>query len=179
MAQTKDQRIGTRYVRDGEHYDEVLSLIGKAKYDVVVGTSDIKDLYIKEREKTKPFLGLLSTLLRKGVSVRLIHAKEPGENFRLDFDRYKTLAQKLQRRLCPRVHFKIIVIDCKIAYIGSANLTGAAIGMKSSNNRNMEAGILTDEAGLVDAALEHFNSVWEGRYCAKCGRKRFCLDKIS
>lgn len=31
------------------------------------------------------------------------------------------------------------------AYIGSANLTGAGIGMKSAQRRNFEAGILTNE----------------------------------
>ena len=33
------------------------------------------------------------------------------------------------RVLCPRVHFKIIVFDCKEVYIGSANLTVADWGM--------------------------------------------------
>lgn len=41
--------------------------------------------------------------------------------------------------LCPRAHFKMIILDFESAYIGSANLTGAGIGMKSSNHRNFEA----------------------------------------
>jgi phosphatidylserine/phosphatidylglycerophosphate/cardiolipin synthase-like enzyme len=69
--------------------------------------------------------------------------------------------------LCPRVHFKILVFDNQVAYIGSANLTGAGIGMKSSNRRNFEAGILTDDGNLVDAAIEEFDSVWRGQYCSK------------
>ena len=36
----------------------------------------------------------------------------------------------MERALCPRVHFKIIVFDFKTAYVGSANLTGAGLGMK-------------------------------------------------
>lgn len=44
----------------------------------------IKDLYVGER----PFLGVLADLLKKGREVRLVHAKEPGPNFRQDFDRY-------------------------------------------------------------------------------------------
>lgn len=50
-------------------------------------------------------------LTGKGVEVRLIHAKEPGPNFRKDFDRYPLLAKRLKRIICPRVHFKILVID--------------------------------------------------------------------
>lgn len=37
----------------------------------------------------------------------------------------------------------MLIFDFETAYIGSANLTGAGIGMKSSNRRNFEAGILT------------------------------------
>ena len=81
--------------------------------------------------------------------------------------------------LCPRVHFKIIVIDGKFTYIGSANLTGAGMGMKSSNRRNFEAGIFTDELSLVESAMEQFDSVWRGEHCKKCGRRDFCGDPIN
>lgn len=40
-------------------------------------------------------------------------------------------AKMLERVMCPRVHFKIIVIDQTVCYVGSANLTGAGMGMKS------------------------------------------------
>ena len=43
----------------------------------------------------KPFLGVLSDLIGKGVEVRLIHAKEPGPNFREDFDRYPQMVTML------------------------------------------------------------------------------------
>ena len=91
-----------------------------------IGTADIKDLYVEER----PFLGLIANLIKKGKEVRLIHAKEPGPNFREDFVHYPVLFTGLERALCPRVHFKIIIFDLQMAYIGSANLTGAGIGMK-------------------------------------------------
>ena len=110
--------------------------------------------------------------------MRLIHAKEPGPAFREDFDRYTILKTGLERMLCPRVHFKILIFDFETAYIGSANLTGAGIGMKSSNRRNFEAGILTDEAPLIDAACEQFDSVWRGEHCTRCGRRQYCTDPI-
>jgi hypothetical protein len=37
----------------------------------------------------KPFLVLIAQLIRRGVEVRLIHAKEPGSNFREYFDKNK------------------------------------------------------------------------------------------
>ena len=143
-----------------------------------IGTSDIKDLYVMEGQNTKPLLGVLSDLVRRGVEVRLIHAKEPGPAFREDFDKYPELIDGMERVLCPRVHFKIIIFDLTMAYVGSANLTGAGLGMKSSRTRNFEAGILTDEPELVDAAINQFDSVWAGFKCKDCGRKDFCPDPI-
>ena len=64
------------------------------------------------------------------------------------------------------------------AYVGSANLTGAGIGMKSANRRNFEAGILTDSPQLLQAAIEQFDSVWRGEHCKQCGRKKFCKNPI-
>lgn len=106
------------------------------------------------------------------MNVRLIHAKEPGQAFREDFDKYKHLAIGLERVLCARVHLKIIVIDSKIAYISSANLTDAGIGMKSPHRRNFEAGILTDDHELVESVMEEFDKVWRGEMCKKCQRKQ-------
>ena len=123
-------------------------------------------------------LGELADLIERGVSVRLIHAKEPGPNFRKDFDRYPILATGLERVLCPRVHFKLLIFDLKTAYIGSANLTGAGIGMKSDGKRNFEAGIWTDDPRLVAAAVAQFDSVWMGAHCDACRRKAFCNDSI-
>lgn len=64
------------------------------------------------------------------------------------------------------------------AYIGSANLTGAGIGMKSSLRRNFEAGILTNDPALVEPAIEQFDTLWMGTHCKKCGRQEFCGDRI-
>ena len=168
----------TCFISDSAHYSQVLELATKAKHTLWIGTADIKDLYISNGKYEKPFLGVLSELIGKGVNVRLIHAKEPGPAFREDFDKYRNLVTGLERALCPRVHFKIIVIDCKTCYVGSANLTGAGMGMKSPNRRNFEAGILTDEPELVESAMEEFDKVWRGEMCKKCQRKQYCGDPI-
>ena len=110
--------------------------------------------------------------------MRLIHAKEPGPNFKADFNRYPRLKTILERVLCPRVHFKIIVIDQKICYIGSANLTGAGMGMKSPYRRNFETGILTDIPDIVNGSIEEFDKVWRGNECKRCQRRKFCPNPI-
>lgn len=164
----------THYIANEAHFKEVLALVPKVKNSLWIGTADIKDLYVEDR----PFLGLLADLINKGKEVRLIHAKEPGPNFREDFDRYPTLFTGLERALCPRVHFKMLIFDHRTAYIGSANLTGAGIGTKGADNRNFEAGILTDDPELVEAAMNQFDAVWAGFKCKTCRRKEYCGDPI-
>ena len=78
----------------------------------------------------------------------------------------------------PRVHFKIVIFDLNTAYIGSANLTGAGLGMKGENTRNFEAGILTTDPELVEKAIQQFDDVWMGSFCKECKRKDFCPDPI-
>jgi phosphatidylserine/phosphatidylglycerophosphate/cardiolipin synthase-like enzyme len=170
--------MATDFVSGIEHYEQVIARVATVKKSLWIGTADIKDLHVKVGNSTEPLLAVIAKLLKRGVEVRLIHAKEPGPAFREDFDKYKLHNSGLERMLCPRVHFKILVFDYQTAYIGSANLTGAGIGMKSSNRRNFEAGILTDDPNLVDAAMEQFDSVWRGQYCSKCGRKQFCAEPI-
>ncbi len=40
------------------------------------------------------------------------------------------------------------------------------MGMKSLRKRNFEAGILTDDPEMLDAAIEQFDNVWIGQFFA-------------
>lgn len=167
-----------QYIANEEHYNEVIARFATVKRTLWIGTADLKDVYVKSGHDAVPLLQVLDKLVKKGVEIRLLHAKEPGPAFREDFDRFPTLPKGIERCLCPRVHFKIIIFDLETAYIGSANLTGAGIGMKSDKRRNFEAGILTNEPTLVGQAAEQFDEVWRGAFCKDCGRKKFCTDRI-
>ena len=166
------------YISNENHYDQVIERIKTVKKTLWIGTADIKDLYVKDGRGTKPLLEVLSDLAKRGVEIRLIHAKEPGPAFRQDFDKYPALIEGMERVLCPRVHFKIIVFDLKTAYVGSANLTGAGLGMKGETTRNFEAGVLSSNHDFVKNAAEQFDSVWMGAHCKVCKRKEFCGDPI-
>ena len=167
-----------QYIADIAHYDSVLSRVANVRHSLWIGTADIKDLHVKADASTQPFLALVAQLIGHGVEVPLIHAKEPGPNFREDFDRYPVLYDRLERVLCPRVHFKLLVFDSLEVYVGSANLTGAGLGMKTTGKRNFEAGILTDEPQIVEQAMTQFDEVWMGKHCRKCKRRAFCPDPI-
>ena len=97
----------------------------------------------------------------------------------------------------------MLVFDGKEVYVGSANLTGAGIGMKTDNKRNFEAGILTDETEIVEQAMNgrsserhpslledarvvtdedevnQFDEVWIGKHYKSCKRRDFCPDPIA
>lgn len=167
-----------QYIKNEQHYTFFIEAIRQARRTIWIGTADIKDLYIKEGKDAVPLLKLLEQKVKEGVEVRLIHAKEPGQNFRDDFDKYPLLWSRMERVLCPRVHFKLLIFDLKQAYIGSANLTGAALGMKGKDNRNFEAGIFTSVEELVKEAVGQFDCLWMGIPCKTCKRKKFCLDRI-
>ena len=167
-----------QYIANEDHYDLVIEKIKSVKKTLWIGTADIKDLYVKSGRSTKPLLEILSDLAKSGVEIRLIHAEEPGKAFREDFDKYPILIEGMERIICPRVHFKIIIFDLKTAYVGSANLTGAGLGMKGSNTRNFEAGILSSNKEFVKQASQQFDQVWMGAHCKDCKRKQYCGDPI-
>ena len=77
-----------KYISNSAHYQEVIAQIKTVKHTLWIGTADIKDLYVELGKDKKPFLALIAQLIRKGVEVRLIHAKEPGQAFREDFDNF-------------------------------------------------------------------------------------------
>jgi phosphatidylserine/phosphatidylglycerophosphate/cardiolipin synthase-like enzyme len=167
----------TEFVTDEAIYKRViLDAVLSSREFLWLGTSDLKDLYVHKAKKMVPFLEILSELVQQGVGIRLIHAKEPGPAFRRDFDRYPNLVNGLERIICPRIHFKTVVVDGKIAYSGSANLTGAGIGAKNSHRRNFESGFLTTDPKLIEQIMTQFDLLWMGKRCPQCQRKDFCTD---
>ena len=118
--------------------------------------ADIKDLHVPKGRRFVPLPEIISDLVQAGVSVRLMHAEEPGPRFREDFDQYPNLVTSdlFERILCPRIHTKAIIMDGRQAFIGSANLTGAGLGAKGAHKRNFEAGFLTSDAGHLREIMD-------------------------
>jgi phosphatidylserine/phosphatidylglycerophosphate/cardiolipin synthase-like enzyme len=168
-----------KFVTDREIYEEVLCrAVAKARHQLWLATADLKDLHVHKTGRMVPFLEVLSDLAARNVEIRLLHAKEPGERFRRDFDRYPNLLTGLERMLCPRVHLKCVIADGRFAYVGSANLTGAGLGAKSDCRRNFESGIVTTDQLLVEQVAEQFDDIWRGAHCQRCGRKEFCDEHV-
>ncbi len=77
--------MGNEFISGKGHYDTVIERVSSVKKSLWIGIADIKDLHVKGDNKTKPFLGVLADLLKRGIGIRLIHAKEPYPAFREDF----------------------------------------------------------------------------------------------
>lgn len=171
-----------RLVLNHETYKVVLrEIVPSATKFLWLVTADLKDLHVEGgRKKFVPFLEVLAGKIREGVDVRLVHAKEPGPRFRKDFDRFPELIESdlFYRILCPRMHMKCVIADGRIAYIGSANLTGAGLGAKSDHRRNFEAGIVTEDKKVIGEMMEFLDSFYLGDNCVKCQRRDVCPDPI-
>ena len=164
-----------KLITDEALYAEVLSRkVPHAKEYLWIATANIKNLYIERSGSYVPFLALLAELARNGVNISLLHATEAGPSFRKEFDKHPGLIERIERMVCPRVHFKSIIVDGDFAYTGSANLTGAGLGAKRPNRRNFENGIITTDTKLVQQIREQFLDIWTGKRCKDCGRKEYC-----
>jgi hypothetical protein len=170
--------ISVTFITNDQLYKQAIEPIAGASSFVWIGTADIKDLHVHHKGSVQSFLGILDSLVKRKVSIRLLHAKEPGPNFRKSFDKYPMLWDSMERQLCPRVHFKHIIIDGKFAYAVSANLTGAGLGIKSPDTRNFESGIITTDPDIVSSIMSQFDDVWIGKHCKTCKRKDYCGDPI-
>lgn len=177
-----DDDLTSPLILNEAHYTRLIrEEIPAATRFLWIATADLKDLHVEAAKgRFEPFLGVLAGLVRDGVEVRLVHAKEPGPRFRRDFDRYPELieSEQFERVLCPRMHAKIVIVDGQVAYVGSANLTGAGIGAKSSRRRNFEAGVLIRDRQTLDELMDYFDRLWMGEHCPQCGRRDVCPDPI-
>lgn len=170
-----------RLLLNREIHDEVIQqILPAARQFIWIVTADIKDMHVESHGGFVPLLELLAEKVSEGVAVRLIHAREPGPRFRADFDRFDALvsSELFERILCPRVHTKAIIVDNRIAFAGSPNLTGAGMGGKHDDKRNFEAGFVFDDVGSIQKLVNWIDELYLGECCQTCRRRQYCPDPI-
>ena len=146
---------------------------------VWISTADLKDMHVRVARGHVPILEVFDRLARDGVRFRVIHASEPSKPFRDTLERYPQLTGgAMELQICPRSHWKMVLVDGAFAYFGSANFTGAGLGVRSDARRNLEIGAVTREPGMVGELEALFDRFWIGEFCADCAFRDRCPDPI-
>jgi phosphatidylserine/phosphatidylglycerophosphate/cardiolipin synthase-like enzyme len=188
-ATSLERRIRAKLLFDADHYEDLIArAIGTAKVSVWIATANLKTMMVeapigtraRARGRYQSFFEVLTGLAKRGLDIRILHASPPSGPLRTELARLapsrrsSLQTERVQRRQCPRVHLKMIAIDGKLLYLGSANLTGAGLGAKGEGRRNFELGIVTDDEVMLDATQERFDRIWRGRECASCKLRNQC-----
>ena len=155
--------ISYRYVRDTEHYEVLYKEIMSVKKSLEIATADFKGVRLHDRSMTE----ILNDLAKKGKDVTVIFMKM---NSRAQSDQEEEDEIAFNHINCLRNHMKLFIFDRKKVYIGSANLTSAAIGNRTGTKKmpNFEAGLLTDDPEIVKQASDHFANVLSENICKGC-----------
>jgi phosphatidylserine/phosphatidylglycerophosphate/cardiolipin synthase-like enzyme len=157
----------------------ILDKLAHARESVLIATANVKDMQVERGGRFASVLALFSELSARGVALRILHAELPSRPFRASFEKRRRLTGGgLQLKICPRVHFKAVLVDGAWVYLGSANLTGAGLGAKGEDRRNFELGFCTEDFETVDRVQALFQAVWSGAECASCKLRRVCPDPI-
>lgn len=178
----------TLFVINANHYQEVIQRICAAKSSIRIMTANFKRFNLKPTgsqgkgyKDGTPFVKYLMAKAVQGVSVQII-CSMPSLSF---CDEWKEYYQQMMEpelfeyKFCERNHAKIVIIDDKYAYIGSANITPAGLGQGIFTPGNFEAGVLTDNPEVVSSVKAFFTSIWEGYRCNKCHRAKICHEFVN
>ncbi len=163
-----------------ELYREVvLGRLAHARESAWIATANVKAMLVEDGGAFRPVAELFDGLASRGVDLRLLHAELPSRPFRRAFDRSERLVRGgLALRICPRVHFKTVLVDGAWAYLGSANLTGAGLGAKGEQRRNFELGFVSEDFEVIDRVTALFQAIWSGAECGSCRLRDECPDPI-
>jgi len=172
--------IAASLLQGSELYREVVrDKLAHARESVLIATSNLKDVQVERQGRFASVLALFSELAARGVELRILHAELPSRPFRASFEKRRRLTGGgLSLKMCPRVHFKAVVIDGAWVYLGSANFTGAGLGAKGDGRRNFELGICTEDFETVDRVKALFEAIWTGAECGPCRLRSVCPDPI-
>jgi phosphatidylserine/phosphatidylglycerophosphate/cardiolipin synthase-like enzyme len=173
------------------HYEAVVKAAMNAERSLWIATANLKELMVED-ERARPgrrrtagrqgefrsILEVLAEPVERGLEVRILHASPPSRPFREDLRRLPGLRRPgrgaFELRLCPRVHFKAVIIDGTILYLGSANWTGAGLGARGEGRRNFEIGLSSRDDLLLDEVQAYYDRIWRGAECGPCKLRDRC-----
>lgn len=150
-----------------------------ARSHVWIATADLKDMHVRGGRRFIPILDAFDAMAERGVSFRVVHSSLPSRYFRKTLEECPQLTGgALELQICPRSHWKMVIVDGVFAYCGSANFTGAGLGAKSEDKRNLEIGVMSTEPSWVNQLAVLFDRFWIGEHCDDCRLREQCPDPI-
>lgn len=155
-----------RYIKDAEHEEIFRECLYSVKRSLYICTGDFMNIYIEG----KPLVSILNNLANNGIEI-VVKCMDSHHNDETEQD-FKLI-------VCQRSHMKVFIFDEKILYMGSANITKAALTRNEESRKafNYEAGILTNDSDFIEQALQHFHSVARIDECINC-KKKICNRRI-
>ncbi len=166
------------YIADEEHYTKVFKRMTEVKHSLKIATANLKNFNVsvmsRGKNKMLRLCDFFLSLVERGVHVQVVCMKTFGFYLYTQECCPQLLDNPLfELRENEHNHMKIFIFDDVCAYIGSANITAAAIGKRASGSRNNEAGMLVCGQTMMQAPLQHFEKVWDDPDILKSNWKRF------
>jgi phosphatidylserine/phosphatidylglycerophosphate/cardiolipin synthase-like enzyme len=187
----QSRAVALSLIAGSGHYDAVVRAAMNAEHSLWISTANLKELMVED-ERARPgrrrisggkgeyrsVLRVFDERVSRGVEIRILHASPPSRPFREELRRLPGLLRKssgrFEMRMCPRVHFKTVIVDGSMLYLGSANWTGAGLGAKGEGRRNFEVGFHTRDDLLLDEVQAYFDRIWSGVVCKGCKLRDKC-----
>jgi hypothetical protein len=146
MVVAIDAGITNKILKTPDYMNDVAAEIDKATTSVYVA------MYFVEPYSTNKAINALDRAVDRGLDVKLIFATQ-------NLELYPDADDKLTARGIPHMnmsnHAKVVVIDKKIAYVGSANWNFNGL------QNNWEMTMKTNNAATIAEAYEYVNLMWD------------------
>ena len=173
---------GTRLITNENHYREIVERICAAESSIRMMTANFKRFRLKPTNSQgqdyndgTPFVKAIMDKALEGVHVQVVCLR-PSPTFQEEWrEYYRQLNPELfEWKFCERNHAKAVIVDDRLAYVGSANVTPAGLGQGIFTPGNFEAGILTENPEIVSSVKALFSMIWDGGCCTDCHRAGQC-----
>lgn len=178
IRETQIEEGGVSFIFDEEHYTEVFQRMTEVEQSLKIATGDLKNFNVTiegdDGEEKIRLCDFFLSLVERGVLVQVVCMK-PWDFYNYTKENCPQLLENplFELRRNEHNHMKLFVFDEECAYIGSANITSAAIGKRANGKRNHEAGMLVWGENMIEAPLRHFDRSWDDPYILKHTWKRF------
>ena len=169
---------GVSFIFDEEHYTEVFKRMTEVEYSLKIATGDLKNFNVSveadDGEEKLRLCEFFLSLVERGVLVQVVCMK-PWNFYIYTKENCPQLLENplFDLRYNEHNHMKLFVFDDECVYIGSANITDAAIGKRANGSRNHEAGMLIWGDDMIEAPLYQFDKSWNNPCILKHTWKRF------